>query len=208
MVITCFNTKGGTAKTSHATLLSYLYDLPILTNDVLNHIYTTEDLLGVKLFKLEASKKSLNPAIFKANTNLVCDLSSSMSIMDPKIPAILKKTNILIIPTLTDQNSIEATKVTINMVKEYVKNIHIVVSRVEKDKDFNHVKSELKYFNFPIHKVKKTTLFSRLAADGLELFNRVYHEDGEYQLAKSLTAIEGTFEKIIASELNKEGTSV
>ncbi|MEA2049340.1 MAG: hypothetical protein U9O56_01205 [Campylobacterota bacterium] len=196
MVITFYNTKGGSTKTSLATLYSYLYNYPILTNDTLNYVYQDEELLDTKIYKLGAKKNSLNPAIFKANENLICDLSSSMSILDSKIPAILKKTDILVVPTLTDNNSLLVTATTLKMVQKYVQNIHIVVSRIENKRDFEYAKQYFKHLNLPIHAIKKTRLFHRLSQHGYELFEQIHNTNAEWQLKKTLKEIEVVFEEI------------
>ena len=196
MVITFYNTKGGTCKTSLATAYSYLYNFPILTNDTLNHVYQDQELLGTRIYKLGVNKSSLNPAIFKSNKNLICDLSSSMSVLDSKIPAILRKTDILVIPTLTDNNSLLATATTLKLVQKYVKNIHIIVSRIENSKDLLYAKEYFKHLNLPIYAVKKTRLFHRLSQDGQELFNQIHNTNGEWQLKQTLKEIALVFEEI------------
>lgn len=203
MLITFYNTKGGTGKTSLATLYSYLHHHSIITNDVLNYVYQNSEQLNVKIHKLDADKKSINPAIFKANKNLICDLSSSMSILDNKVPALLKKTDILVIPTLTDMNSLEATRTTLKLVKNYVTNIHIVINRTENEKDYLFARKYLQDFNIPIHAIKKTRLFHRLAQDGTELFDNIFHTNGEWQLKQTLKEIDIVFDEITSSCKNK-----
>ena len=118
-VITFFNKKGGTGKTSLSYSVAKDLDYPLLSNDdsVIEEIYPNKAKILDELELIEH--------------NVVYDLGG---FIDKGIKEIFKASNIIVVPTTLDINSIKRTLNTVVEIKEYCNNIVIVINRVQKNK--------------------------------------------------------------------------
>lgn len=124
MIITFFNKKGGTGKTSLAfncakSLNEQEIFSPVflISNDdsVIEDIYPN---MAKILEKIEIVK----------DTNVIYDLGG---FIDKDIVELFKASNIIMIPTMLDINSIKRTINTVLEINTYCKNIVIVINRVK-----------------------------------------------------------------------------
>ena len=118
-IITFFNKKGGTGKTSLSYSIAKDFNYPLLSNDdsVIEEIYPNKAKV---LDKLEL-----------IDHNVVYDLGG---FIDRGIKEIFKASSIIIIPTTLDINSIKRTINSIIEINDDCDNIIIVINRVQKNK--------------------------------------------------------------------------
>lgn len=118
-VITFFNKKGGTGKTSLSFSVAKDLDYALLSNDdsVIEEIYP--------------SKAKVIDEIRLIDHDTVYDLGGYVA---PNIVEIFKNSDIVVVPTLLDINSIKRTINTVMEVNKYCENIIIVLNRVQANK--------------------------------------------------------------------------
>jgi len=118
-VITFFNKKGGTGKTSLAFSIAKDLNYPLLSNDdsVIEEIYPKKAKIMSKVELIEH--------------DVVYDLGGYI---DPGIIDIFKGSHAIVVPTTLDINSIKRTINTVMEVHRYCDNILIIINRVKKDK--------------------------------------------------------------------------
>lgn len=118
-VITFFNKKGGTGKTSLSFSIAKDLDYALLSNDdsVIEEIYP--------------NKAKILDTIEIIDHDTVYDLGGYV---DTNIIKLFKASNIVIVPTLLDVNSIKRTINTVMEVNKYCENIVVVLNRVQDNK--------------------------------------------------------------------------
>lgn len=118
-IITFFNKKGGTGKTSLAFSIAKDLQYPLLSNDdsVIEEIYP--------------KKAKVLDKVELIDHDVVYDLGGYI---DNGIIDIFKGSHAIVVPTTLDINSIKRTINTVMEVYRYCDNILIVVNRVKKDK--------------------------------------------------------------------------
>lgn len=112
MIITFFNKKGGVGKTSLSYNIARDLGFYLISND--DSIIESSYKGGAKIMK----KIQLIP-----NKNIVYDLGG---FTDNNITDILKASDIIIVPTIADVNSLKRTVNSVKEVQEYNKNIIII----------------------------------------------------------------------------------
>ncbi|MFA5428464.1 MAG: hypothetical protein WC279_09715 [Sulfurimonas sp.] len=118
-MITVFNKKGGTGKTSLSFNLAKDLDFPLLSNDdsVIEKIYPGKAKILDKIKLIEH--------------DVFYDLGG---FIDEGIIEVFKTSSLIIVPTLLDINSIKRTINSIMEINKYNNKIIVVINRVEKKK--------------------------------------------------------------------------
>ena len=118
-IITFFNKKGGTGKTSLAFSVAKDLNYPLLSNDdsVIEEIYP--------------KKAKIMDKIEVIDHDVVYDLGG---FIDSNSIAVFKASNIIFIPTTLDINAIKRTINSAMELNQFCTNIVIVINRVKKDK--------------------------------------------------------------------------
>ena len=127
------------------------------------------------------------PKKILALENVIYDFGAMSSVVDNKVTQAVRDSDGVVIPTLTDVRSLEATIHTYRMIEEEAKTIIIVINNYTKIEKFEfayeYLCTHLK--NPKILDIRSTTLFERVARDGVKWFDHVGHGKGEYQLLKT-----------------------
>ena len=118
-VITFFNKKGGTGKTSFSFSVAKDLNYPLLSNDdsVIEEIYPSKAKILEKLQLIEH--------------DVVYDLGG---FIDEDAIEIFKGSSIVVVPTTLDINAIKRTINSIMEINAYCSNILIVINRIKLDK--------------------------------------------------------------------------
>ncbi len=142
-IITFFNKKGGTGKTSFSFSVAKDLNYPLLSNDdsVIEEIYPSKAKILEKLQLIEH--------------DVVYDLGG---FIDEDAIEIFKGSNIIVVPTTLDINSIKRTINSVMEINAYCSNILIVINRIKLDKLGKYRQSieALKGLGKPILHVRET----------------------------------------------------
>jgi len=184
--------KGGVGKTGIALNLATYIGAQCVTNDLV-----VNDNSGI--IQIEPKTKSM-PIKFCAQVPVVFDFGASYNSIDPKLARAVKLSGAIVVPTLTDARSLQATIDTVNLVKVAGKPIAIIINNFTSDTKFKYAKDYLinALGQLPIFGIRTTTLFERIAKDGSEWFSKIHQVNGEYQLNKTRIAHEQVYDAIIA----------
>lgn len=117
-IVSVFNKKGGVGKTSIAFSLSKDLDMNLTSND---------DSVIEKIYK----KAQIVNKINTINDNTIYDLGG---FVESGIITLFKKSDMIIIPTTLDVNSIKRTINTVIEISRYCDNIIIIINRVQNQK--------------------------------------------------------------------------
>ena len=200
-----FSFKGGVGKTSLATAYTLTHDnKTFVTNDITQNL---ENMGFSSYVKLPENKKTIVPEILHSEN--VFDLGAMNGQIDPKVISPLKHSSAVVIPTLTDVNSINATIESIKEAKHYVDVIIVVINKVrKKDRRYHRALDAIRQYLPTSHilMMKETTLYDRLALDGAELLNHVGHAKGVGQLSRTIEVQTALFNRI--DTLIIEGTRI
>ncbi|MEA2072917.1 MAG: hypothetical protein U9O86_04970 [Campylobacterota bacterium] len=183
MRIMYFSLKGGVGKTSlslnHAIEKSYAY----VTNDVTSNI---DESQLYEYHEIQAKKKRI-PQKLTHLKEVIFDFGAMYDSIDPKVTHGAKICDGVVIPTFTDERSLEATIEAYRFILQHTENIIIVINNYTKEKKYDYAYKRLcEALNNPIVLgVRTTTLFERVARDGIEWFKNINHAKGEYQLSKT-----------------------
>jgi len=142
-VITFFNKKGGTGKTSLSFSIAKDLGYALLSNDdsVIEEIYPNK-------------AKILNE-IEIIDHDTIYDLGGYI---DTNIITLFEESHMVVVPTLLDINSIKRTINTVMEVNKYCENIIIVLNRIQKNKVGKYKQSieVLKGLDKPIIKIRES----------------------------------------------------
>jgi len=182
--------KGGVGKSSLAQNLASGIDATYVTNDLI----TT----STQAIQIEPNKRRIPKAILALDC-VVYDMGAMSTQLDPKLVQATEVADVIVVPTLTDKRSLEATIKTVKLVEPKRKPISIIINNYTKQKDFDAAKEYLleQLGELPIFAIKATTLFKRVAQDGVDWYKNIHNEQGEWQLNKSRLAHEQVYNAIL-----------
>jgi MinD-like ATPase involved in chromosome partitioning or flagellar assembly len=189
-----FSLKGGVGKSSialnHALENNYSY----VTNDI---IAGTDAHIMEDFHQIPHNTKRI-PKQFLALEDVVFDFGAMSSVVDSKVTHAIKHCDCVIIPTLTDARSLQATIETFNLIKDEAKLTVIIINNYQKEDKYKYAYDTLtEALKKPkILNIRSSTLFERVARDGLEWFANVGHARGEYQLKKTKDTHKKVYETI------------
>ena len=191
--------KGGVGKTSLAQCLSLYTGVPIVTND----IATVDE--SENTIQIESNLKRIPPDILEME-DLIFDFGAMSTAIDPKIAQAAEMADVIVIPTLLDMRSIEATTMTYNFVKDACKPVVIIANNFTGTEEkniyadrFEMLESIKSDRNSPITilRVRKSTLIDRITRDGPQWYESVFHKKGLHMLKKFILRLEeNIFEEI------------
>lgn len=184
------NYKGGVGKSSLAQNLASDIDAAYITNDLV----TT----ATEAIQIEPNKRRIPKALLSLDC-AVFDFGAMSTQLDPKTVQATEIADVIVIPTLTDMRSLEATIKTVKLVESKEKPIAIIINNFTKQKDFDEAELYLtqKLGDIPIFAIKATTLFKRVAKDGPDFYRNIHNDLGEWQLNKSRLAHEQVYNAIL-----------
>lgn len=182
--------KGGVGKSSLAINLAAEIDADYVTNDLI----TT----STNAIQIEPNKRRIRKGLLELD-RVVFDFGAMSTKLDHKAVQATEVADVIVIPTLTDVRSLEATIKTVNLVSPMNKPVALIINNFTKPNKFDEAKAFLnnKLGKLPIFAVRTTTLFDRVAKDGEEWFKNIHNDNGEWQLNKSRLAHEGVYNSII-----------
>lgn len=161
MIISVINKKGGVGKTpiSFSLAKDLGYYLQSNDNSVIESIYP------------DMAKISSNPEIIE---NCIYDFGGFVS---SGVLPILKASSAILIPTSNDYNSILRTVETIEEIQPLNENLFIVVTKTEKESDFETVKNALSqhFDNLQFFELRLSKAFKNSIETGLSL-TELYNE--------------------------------
>jgi MinD superfamily P-loop ATPase len=184
--------KGGVGKSCLATFMAANYDLTYVTNDLVS----PQRKEGI--IQIESNKKRIPKAIL-ALDDVVFDFGANSTYQDPKISQLVKHVDLIVVPTLTDPRSLEATIKTVKLLNDVEIPIIIIINKFRQMPKYETARDRLinALGRIPIYYIKETTLFDRMTTDGQEWYRNIDHVMGEYQLKKTNRFINNVFERII-----------
>jgi hypothetical protein len=183
MKILYFSLKGGVGKSSLSLNHSQYLGVPYITNDISTYIDKNE----IKdFYQIEHSKKRLPKTVTRLE-DAIFDFGAMSSAVDAKVTQAVKICDAVIIPTLCDVRSLEATMHTYEFIRQDAKQVIFIINNYTDTKKlefaYDWIKNRVP--NAIIFNVRKTTLFERVARDGMKWFENVGHRRGEHMLQKS-----------------------
>lgn len=192
MKVLFLSIKGGVGKSSIAVNFATYTNSFYITNDIV----CTQDK---QFAQIEPNKKHI-PLRYLSKSDLVIDFGGMYSQLDPKITKAVRLADVIIIPTLTDTRSLEATILTVQLVKPAGKPIVIIINNFKDQKKCDAARQLLfdRLGRLPIFEIRTTTLFERVSLDGREWYANIHNDKGQYQLNKTRIQHEVIYDHIIA----------
>ncbi len=184
------NYKGGVGKSALAINLAAEIGADYVTNDIITTC--------TNAIQIPPNKRRIPKEILKLD-RVVFDFGAMSTQLDPKAVQAIEAADVIVIPTDTGQRSIEATIKTVELVKPKGKPIAIIVNDFTKQKLYDETVEQLTKAlgELPFFPIRTTTLFDRVAKDGIEWYKNIHNEMGEWQLNKSRIAHEEVYNAII-----------
>jgi len=201
MKLLYFSLKGGVGKSSialnHALENHYSY----VTNDITSNM----DRTLIRSFHQIPHNMKRIPQDMLALEDVVFDFGAMSSVIDSKVTHAVKHCDCVIIPTLTDARSLKATIETYLLIKNEAKSVIIIINNYQQTSkyEFAHDKLTNALGKLTILDIRSTTLFERVARDGIKWFNNIGHARGEYQLLTTKNIHKDVYETI--NKIAKKG---
>lgn len=185
MRLVVFQYKGGVSKTSIAINIALTYNMRYVTNDLVTDLKKYPSL---EKFKLQENRKKIPTKFLKDDKDIIFDMGAMSGAIDFKIIDAIESADVIIIPTFTDQRSIDGAIQSIKFADNSCHNIFIIINRVMKDKDYQDAFNQLsQYINVEnIFMMKDTTLFKRISKDGDEWYKNIHNKNGDYMLRRTI----------------------
>jgi len=192
MIVLFTSFKGGVGKSSISFNFAVYTNSKCLTNDI---IAPSDD----SIIQIEPGKKKI-PLKYLKSSNMVLDFGAMSTQLDPKVAHAVKLADIVVIPTLTDPRSHQATIDTVNLVKASGKPVVLIINNYKHEREFEETRQYLTTAlgRLPVFGIKSTTLFNRVSKDGRDWLRNVHHDKGEYQLNKTRVKHEAVYDQILA----------
>lgn len=190
MKILVVSLKGGVGKSSIALSIADLYGYTYVTNDLITSNNTNAIQVSPNRKRIPKEHLQIEDVVF--------DFGAMSTQIDPKVAQAVNHCDIIIVPTLTDQRSLQATLSTVKLVEGKEKPVVIIINNFTKKKKYQEACDYLEAnINNPlIFSIRTTTLFERVAKDGRQWLERVKHIKGEYQLKKTLAKHQEVYDQI------------
>ena len=96
----------------------------------INSTYITNDIIAIDdkaVIQIEPKKRRI-PAHHCSETDIIFDFGAMSTQIDPKVSHALSMSDVVVIPSLTDARSLQATIDTVNFVKAAKKPIVIIIN--------------------------------------------------------------------------------
>lgn len=196
-----FSLKGGVGKSSIALNHSLENNYSYVTND----ITTNMDRTLIKSFhQIPHSVKRIPKDLLELD-DVVFDFGAMSSVIDSKVTHAVRHCDCVIIPTLTDARSLRATIETYLLIKDKAKSIIIIINNYQQAAKYEFAHNTLTNAlgKLTILNIRSTTLFERVARDGIKWFNNIGHARGEHQLKTTKAAHKEIYETI--NKIAKKG---
>lgn len=145
MKITVYNSKGGVGKTRISINLALMLDCAIITND--ENTLTLESVFDENHYMKLKRDQPLE--ILPDDYNIVFDFGG---FADPRVKTAIAQSNWVIVPTLPENDEIQATLNIISEIEKLNKNIIVIANCTVEKEDFSNVKTAINQ-NFPEYKV-------------------------------------------------------
>ncbi|MBE0507527.1 MAG: ParA family protein [Marinospirillum sp.] len=192
MKILFSNYKGGVGKSSIAYNMTLFAGFHYVTND-------TTILDDPDTIRIEPRLKRI-PKEIKSLGNVVYDFGAMSTQVDPKVTHALSFCDLVVIPTLTDQRSIQATIDFIQFIKgagvPYVVIINNYTQQQKCERASNALRAALGTIR--IMQIKHTTLFERVAEHGRNWLYNVHERRGLARLIKTRDQHDAIYREILA----------
>lgn len=196
-----FSLKGGVGKSSialnHALENNYSY----VTNDIITNM---DRSLIKSLHQIPHGMKRIPKDLLELE-DVVFDFGAMSSVIDSKVTHAVKHCDCVIIPTLTDARSLKATIETYLLIKDEARSVIIIINNYQQTSKYEFAYNKLTNAlgELTLLDIRSTTLFERVARDGIKWFNNIGHARGEHQLLKTKNIHKEIFETI--NKLTKKG---
>ena len=196
MKIVFFSIKGGVGKTSISLSMALTYKYNFVTNDIVTSL---EGIHSIKASKIASSLKKIPRPILGSSKNQIFDIGAMSGQIDPKAAHAISLADAVVIPTLCDTRSVEATIQSIKFVKEACHNIFVIVNKVKDEKEYESIVEHLSPYvdeEF-IYQMRETTLFKRIAEHGENFFTKIFKKEGINRLHLTIDRHTDIFDSIL-----------
>lgn len=191
--------KGGVGKSSLAFNMSIALGYRYITNDT-----TLSDDPEIQQI-IPTLKRIPKNLLFEDST--IYDFGAMSTQLDPKVSHALQVCDLVVIPTLTDMRSLQATIDTIELILPTGKPFVIIINNFTQEKKYKRAKELLIEIvgEVPIYPLKHTTLFDWVAEYGRDWLVNVHQKRGTVRLLKTRQLHEVLYRLLLTHGIKKEG---
>ncbi len=165
-----------------------------MTNDIITNI---DKEYMEDLYQIPHGMKRIPKNLLELD-DVVMDFGAMSSVIDSKVTHAVLHADVVVIPTLTDARSVQATVESYKLIQNDAKCIIIIINNYSKNAKFDYAYELLttELSNPIILDIRTTTLFERVARDGIEWFDNVGHQKGEFKLLQTKELHEDVYRTI------------